>query len=82
MGLIDVALLRSKAIAAGIAEITQSGNNVILHITAINTEVAAKLSAAFGNRFIITATEKPVYSVKLEKNQTVADLVKELSEEL
>ena len=82
MGLIDVALLRSKAIAAGIAEITQSGNNVILHITAINTEVAAKLSAAFGNRFIITATEKPVYSIRLEKNQTVADLVKELSEAL
>ena len=82
MGLIDIALLRSKAITANITEITQSGNNIILHITSIKPEVIAKLSAAFGSRFMLTATEKPVYSIKLEKDQTPANLVKTLSEVL
>ena len=80
MGLIDVALLRSKAINSEITEITQSGNNIILHITSIKPEVMAKLSAAFGNAFMLSATEKPVYTIKLQKNQTAADLVKNLSE--
>lgn len=80
MGLIDVALLRSKALASDITEITQNGSNIILHITSIKPEVMAKLSAAFGNAFMLSATEKPVYIIKLQKNQTAADLVKNLSE--
>ena len=80
MGLIDVALLRSKALAADITEITQSGNNVILHITSIKPEVIARLSAAFDSAFMLSATEKPVYTIRLQKSQTAADLVKTLSE--
>ncbi len=80
MGLIDIALLRSKAIACDINEITQNGNNIILHITSIKPEVMTKLSAYYKQRFLLSATDKPVYSIKLLKNQSGAEFVKELSE--
>ncbi|MBR3909269.1 MAG: transcription-repair coupling factor [Clostridia bacterium] len=81
-GLIDIALLRSKALSANITEITAKGNNVILHITSILPEAMAKLSACFGTRFTLNATEKPVYSIRLLKNQKMLDFIKELDSAL
>ncbi len=80
MGLIDIALLRSKAIESNITEITQTGNNVMLHITSIKADVMSKLSAHYGNRFRLLATEKPVYTIKLSSNENISDFVKELGE--
>ncbi len=82
MGLIDIALLRSKAIAAHITEITQNGNSIILHITSIKPDVMDKLSNAFGSRFMLSATDKPMYYIKLQKEQSTYELVKILSEVL
>lgn len=82
MGLIDIALLRSKAVASRIAEITGTSNTAILHINSIQPEVMSKLSAHFGKRFSLTATDKPVYTVRLEKGQKMADLVSELAQVL
>ncbi len=79
MGLIDIALLRSKANDNDITEITQKGNTVILNINSIKPETMSKLSAAFGNRFMLSALEKPVYTVKLEKTQKMTDFVNELA---
>ncbi len=79
IGLIDIALLRSKAISCDITEITQSGNNVILHIKSIKPEIMTKLSSFYKQRFLLSATDKPVYSVKLLKDQSLTDFVKELS---
>ncbi|MBR6741630.1 MAG: transcription-repair coupling factor, partial [Clostridia bacterium] len=81
-GLIDIALLRSKALSANITEITAKGNNVILRITSILPEAMAKLSACFGPRFTLNATEKPVYSIRLLKNQKMLDFIKELDSAL
>ncbi len=80
IGLIDIALLRSRAIESDITEITQTGNNVILHISSIKPEVMTKLSAFYKQRFLLSATEKPIYSIKLLKDQNIASFVKELSE--
>ena len=79
MGLIDVALLRSKAAAAKITEITGTSNTAILHITSIEPEVMHKLSDYFGNRFSLNATDKPVYTVRLNKGQKMSDLAAELT---
>ena len=79
MGLIDIAILRNKAAAAKITEITGTANTAILHITSIEPEVMHKLSDYFGNRFSLNATEKPVYTVKLKKGQKMSDLAAELS---
>ena len=51
MGLIDIALLRSKAAEAKIAEITGTSNTALLHINSIQPEVMSRLSAYFGKRF-------------------------------
>ncbi len=79
MGLIDIALLRSKANECDITEITATGYTAILHINSIKPQVMEKLSTAFGNRFMLKVTEKPIYTIKLLKNQTMADFVSELS---
>ncbi|MBR4116501.1 MAG: transcription-repair coupling factor [Clostridia bacterium] len=78
MGLIDIALLRSKALSADITEITSNGNNIILHISSIKPEAMSKLSAHFGNAFRLLASDKPVYSIRLAKDQKPADFIKEL----
>ncbi len=80
LGLIDIALLRSKAIYSNICEITQTGNNVILHITTIKADVMSKLSSHYGDRFKLLAAEKPQYSIKLSASENIADFVKELGE--
>ena len=82
MGLIDVAILRNKAADAKIAEITGTANSAVLHINSIQSEVMAKLSEYFGNRFMLSVTDKPVYTVKLNKGQKMADLVAELAKAL
>ncbi len=78
MGLIDIALLRSKALSADITEITANGNNIILRISSIKPEAMSKLSAHFGNAFRLMASDKPVYSIRLSKDRKPADFIKEL----
>ncbi len=82
MGLIDIAILRAKAAAAKIAEITSVGNTAVLHINSIEPEVMHRLSEYFGNRFLLKAGEKPVYTVKLKTNEKMSDLVSELGKAL
>ena len=82
MGLIDISMLRTKAANAKIAEITGTGNTVILHINSIQPEVMSKLSEYFGNRFMLNATDKPVYTIRLNKGQKMSDFVNELSKAL
>ena len=74
MGLIDVAILRSKAAAADICEITGTSNTAILHINSIKPEAVAKLSEHFGSRFSLNAASTPVYTVRLQAGQKMSDL--------
>ncbi len=78
MGLIDIAVLRNKAADRKIAEITANGNTATLHINSIEPTVMQKLSDKYGNRFMLKVAEKPVYTVKLLKNQAMTDFIKEL----
>ena len=78
MGLIDIATLRSKAAKARIYEITANGNTAFLHINSIESEVMSKISAHFGNRFMLKMAEKPIYTVKLKPNQKLSDFISEL----
>ncbi len=78
MGLIDIAILRNKAADNKIAEITSNGNLAILKINSIQPEVMHRLSEKYGNRFMLNVTDKPVYTIKLLKNQNLSDFVSEL----
>lgn len=82
MGLIDIAVLRNKAAAADIAEITGTSNTAILHINSIKPEIMSKLSAYFGTRFRLNASGKPTYMIRLEKGQKMSELVTELGKAL
>ncbi len=82
MGLIDVAILRNKAVAAKIYEITGTPQAAILHINSIDTAVMARLAGCFGNRFKLTASEKPTYVISLKKGQKMAELVTEIGKAL
>ncbi len=82
MGLIDIAILRNKAAAADIAEITGTPNSAILHINSIRPDVMAKLSAHFDKRFMLNAAGKPVYTIRLNKGQKMCDLVAEMGKVL
>lgn len=82
MGLIDVAILRSKAAAADICEITGTANTAILHINSIKPEAVAKLSEHFGSRFSLNAASTPVYTVRLKAGQKMSDLAAELGKAL
>ena len=82
MGLIDVAILRSKAAAADICEITGNANTAILHINSIKPEAVAKLSEHFGSRFSLNAASTPVYTVRMRAGQKMSDLAAELAKAL
>ena len=82
MGLIDVAILRSKAAAADICEITGNANTAILHINSIKPETVAKLSEHFGARFSLNAASTPVYTVRMRAGQKMSDLAAELAKAL
>ena len=82
IGLIDVAILRSKAAAADICEITGTSNTAILHINSIKPEAVAKLSEHFGARFSLNAASTPVYTVRMRAGQKMSDLAAELAKAL
>ncbi|MBP3706697.1 MAG: transcription-repair coupling factor [Clostridia bacterium] len=80
MGLINVAMIRNKAAAAGIFEITSTPGSVHLHTTNLNPDVATKLSSAFGERFSVSAINKPAYIIKMSKEDTVYKLTQCLAD--
>ncbi len=82
MGLIDIAMLRNKAAAAGITEITGNSVSAILNINTIDSKVVERLSACFAERFVISAGEKPHYVIRLKKGEKMSDLVAELGKAL
>ncbi len=82
MGLMEVALLRSKAATAGITEITGNAASAILHITKIDDSVAARLAEGFGERFTLATMGDPAYIIKLERGQKMSDLVTQLAKVL
>ncbi len=79
IGLINVALLRSKASRAGITEITSSQNTAVLHTVKIDMEVAAKLSDEFKSQFTVAATGEPAYVIRLNNGLKLQDVVARLS---
>ncbi len=82
IGLIDIALLRSKAFNLDITEITANGNTAILHTNVINSSVIEKLTENFGNRFMLKMADKTLYTIRLLKGQKMTEFINELSKVL
>ncbi len=78
MGLIDIAILRNKAIAADIYEIVKEGNNVVLRMSAVNQQTFAKLAEAFSDRMRILSGETPSVALSIKKGQSLIATVNEI----
>lgn len=78
LGLIDIALLRRRAAALGIYEITEQGNSLILRVKEVNEEQIAHLMPAFGKRIALRADEQPYYEIKMvagtPREKTIAEI--------
>ncbi len=79
LGLINVAILRSKASNAGITEITSTQNAAVLRTVKIDMSVVAKLSDEFGPSFSVAAIGEPAYIIRLNNGLKVQDAVARLS---
>lgn len=79
-GLIDVALLRNMAAALGIYEVKQQQDTLLLYQRKLDLNVGAKMSAALKGRVMISAGSKPYFAVKMKKNLTPLDTLREALE--
>ncbi|MBQ8884550.1 MAG: hypothetical protein IJ031_08215, partial [Oscillospiraceae bacterium] len=78
VGLVNVALMRNTASSLGITEITQRGDNVLFFIKSPTVEQIKALMSTYKNRLLFNDAKKPYFSVRLDKKQKTADLMKEV----
>ena len=78
MGLIDIALLRNKAMAADIYEIVKDGNDVALHLTQFNQETFLKLGSVFGDRMKMNNSDVVTFIIRPKKAQNISSLITEI----
>lgn len=79
MGLIDIALLRNKAAKMGIYEIVHEKNAIVLKVNDVNETQITKLNSAFGKRVVLSANDKPYYTVKQKSGQNSESLIYEIA---
>lgn len=77
-GLINIALIRSKAGKLGIYEIKQQPDYVLLYMKKINSKEVADIVARFKGRAMLSAGEKPYIAIKMKSGETVDSLLKEI----
>ncbi len=80
LGLIDIALFRSKAAQHGIYEISQRDKTLEIKVNEIKEEQLAKFSEGLKGRVFLKMAEKPYYVVKLAEEQTSLEALKEIAE--
>ena len=78
MGLIDIALIRNKAISMGIYEIKQNENNLLLYIDSIKREEVGKLISKLKGQAMLSATNKPYIAVRYQGKIEPVNALKEI----
>ncbi len=82
LALIDIALLRNKAAAAGIKEITETPVSLLLHCDAINEITASKLAEKFGDAFSVSVIGAPKYVISTKGGLKVNEIITAVSKVL
>ena len=77
-GLVNVALLRSKAKKMGIYEIRQVTDHINIYVHQIKSQAAAEILGKLQGRAVLHAGEKPYISVAVRKSDTVTGLFNEI----
>ncbi len=77
-GLINIALLRSKAEKMGIYEIKQQPEHLLIYVKQIKSEPVAEIISRMNGRAMLNAGNKPYIAVRLQKGDTVGQLLDEI----
>ncbi len=78
MGLVDIALIRNKAIAMGIYEIKQNENSLLLYIDSIKREEVGALISKLKGQAMLSATSKPYIAVRYKEKIDPLSALKEI----
>ena len=78
LGLIDIALIRNKAAAAGVYEIRQNESSLLLYLNDIKREEVAVIIGRMKGRALLSAGAKPYISIRSAKGSKVLDSLKEI----
>ena len=77
-GLVNVALLRSKAKKMGIYEIRQQGEHLNIYVKQLKSQAVADILSKLNGRAVLHAGEKPHISVAIRKCDTIGGLFNEI----
>ena len=77
-GLVEVALLRNMAANAGIYEIKQNGDTLLLYQRTLDLQLGAQLSTALKGRVMISAGSKPYLAVKPKAGLSSLETLREV----
>lgn len=75
-GLVEIALLRNRALRLNIYEISQRNGSVLLYLNEINPKWIAQLNRGLYGRILLSAGKKPYIAVKLIAEESVVDTVR------
>ena len=70
LGLINIAIVRSKAEKMGIYEIKQMPDNMLVYIKQLKSQAAADIIGKFKGRAMLNAGAKPYIAIRLQKGET------------
>ena len=78
MGLIDIALIRQKAIKSNIYEIRQNERSILLYLYDIRNEAAVSIVSALKGKALLSAGSKPYIAVRIDSKASILDSLKEI----
>lgn len=76
LGLIDIALIRNRAISMGITEVNDKHGNIVLYFSEFSLEKIRPLMEKLKQRVLISAGEKSYVTIRTKKNENLLDSLK------
>ncbi len=76
-GLVEVALLRNMAANAGIYEVKQTADTLLLYQRTLDLSIGSKMNAALPGRVMINAGPKPYFAVKIKQGLSSLEVLRE-----
>jgi len=77
MALMQIALIRTRAAALGITEITQRERSILIYVKTIASESVAKICSEMKGRAMLSAGAKPYVAVRLDREKDLIGNIEE-----
>ena len=79
LGLINIAIVRSKAEKMGIYEIKQMPENMLVYIKQLKSQAAADIIGKFKGRAMLNAGTKPYIAIRLQKGESPEQILDKIT---